>query len=139
MITRQTYWTFLQLFIIFALFARGCQISICVLYLCFWFSFLYYHAPASLFVRTCQGRMGLHRSCLSCTGKCSFYEEWSSATWCKAMNCRTFHSQKGGSRSSRSCSCGSGSVVSCQSGESHGIRDIFPHAPDQVASGHLLV
>ena len=40
-----------------------------------------------------------HHSCMSCTGcspssKCSFCQEWSSATWRKALNRRTFQSWK---------------------------------------------
>ena len=67
-----------------------------------------------------KGEWDSHRSCMSCTGcspsgKCSFCQGWSSATWRKAMNRRTFQSRKRESRSSRSCSRGSGSVVSGRS------------------------
>ena len=77
-----------------------------------------------------KGEWVSHLSCMSCTGcspsgKCSFCQEWSTATWRKAMNRRTFQSLKWESRSSRSCSRGSGSVVSGRSGESPGPRD-FP-------------
>ena len=90
-----------------------------------------------------KGEWDSHHSCMSCTGcspssKCSFCQEWSSATWRKVMNCRTFESQKRESRSSRSCSSGSGSFVSSLSGESLGPRDFSPPASDLAASGHML-
>ena len=77
-----------------------------------------------------KGEWDSHLSCMSCTGclpsgKCSFCQEWSSATWGKAMNGRTFQSRKCESRSSRSCSRGSASVVSGWSWESPGPRG-FP-------------
>ena len=90
-----------------------------------------------------KGEWDSHRSCMSCTGcspsgKCSFCQGWSSATWGKAMNRRTFQSRKRESRSSQSCSRGSGSVVSGLSGESPGPRDFSPPASDLAASGNML-
>ena len=89
-----------------------------------------------------MGEWDSHHSCMSCTGcspssKCSFCQEWSSATWRKAMNRRTFQSRKRESRSSRSCSRGSGSVVFGRSGESPGPRDFSPSASDLAASSHM--
>ena len=77
-----------------------------------------------------KGEWDPHRSCMSCTGcspscKCSFCQEWLSATRRKAMNHRTFQSRKPKSRSSQSCSRGSGSVMSGRRGEVR-VSLIFP-------------
>ena len=133
---------FLNFYWIFLIFLTLVTVKYCF---CVWPCFcVYFHLIMPQLCGSCghvKGEWDSHHSCISCTGcspssKCSFCQEWSSATWHKAMN-RTFQSRKRESRSSQSCSRCSDSVVSGRSGESPGPPDFSPSASDLAASSHM--